>query len=86
MYALFNFDHTSTLYALIRDCKLIYFSEFLKIFVKYSVLIWKIFEKNQEKLGNFSRVSLIMNKIASFYPVRLFNFCQNSTLYAYSGL
>ena len=59
MYALFNFDQTSTLYALIRDCKLIYFLDFCQIFRPNLENFW-------EKLGIFSKVSPIMNKIASF--------------------
>ena len=50
MYALFNFDQTSTLYALIRDCKLIYFFDFCQIFrpnlefflAKTSFIFWYI--------------------------------------------
>ena len=45
MYALLNFDQTSTLYALIRACTLIYFWD-LEFFVKYSGLMWNFFNKN----------------------------------------
>ena len=59
MYALFNHDQASTLYALIWDRKAFYFSEILMIIVKY---FW-------EQLGIISKLSLIMNEIASYPAV-----------------
>ena len=44
--AFFDYEQTSTLHALIRDCTLIYFMDFLGIFVKHSGLIWNFFGSN----------------------------------------
>ena len=109
--ALFNFDQTSTLNALIWACTVICFPGLFKDFIKYSGLVWNFF---CQKLGLFFVIfvylaywwqsSFIMNRNIIFYPAlflvsfakflharlfrtaRLFSFCQNYTLHAYSGL
>ena len=75
-------------------CTLLFGTESLSIFLNFSQIFRLNLEIFLEKLGIFWKVFLIINKVlpctlvfwSKFHPVRLFDFCQNSTLCAYSGL
>ena len=64
MYALFNFDQTSTLYALIRDCKLIYFLDFCQIF-RPNLEFWSKFHHLRlfGPVRLFGRLEYVVSKV-----------------------